>query len=245
MTTWDLNDTEFSQKAQLALYGVARQLAAENRADLPKRDIVRQRSSNYFIVNTESEINAQRLEYLMQQELQRLRLDIDFEYAIFDCFSNEMAYGGYCPAETPLPAGDAVSSSYLPPDEGLLYYFGVKFPTRTGYIWRKMQLVVFLSAILLVTVALFRVFVARDPATAAAGGDAEGFYRQHDPRVQDAAFYDPYCGRGVRARAPGSGRCPTVALRPVDPRAVRAPQRAGREGATDSGDRAGQLPDQA
>lgn len=155
VTTWDLNDTEFSQKAQLALYGVARQLAAENRADLPKRDIVRQQSSNYFIVNTESEINAQRLEYLMQQELQRLRLDIDFEYAIFDCFSNEMAYGGYCSAEAPLPAGDAVSSSYLPPDEGLLYYFGVKFPTRTGYIWRKMQLVVFLSVILLVTVAFF------------------------------------------------------------------------------------------
>ena len=45
-TTWNLNDTEFSQKAQLALYGVARQLAAENKADLPKRDIVRQLTSN-------------------------------------------------------------------------------------------------------------------------------------------------------------------------------------------------------
>lgn len=155
ITTWDLNDTEFSQKAQLALYGVARQLAAENNADLPKRDIVRQRSSNYFIVNTESEINAQRLEYLMQQELMRLNMDIDFEYAIFDCASNEMAYGGYCAAETPLPDGMGASISYLPPDEGLLYYFGVKFPTRVGYIWRKMQLVVFLSVILVVTVAFF------------------------------------------------------------------------------------------
>ncbi len=29
-TTWHLNDTEFRQKAQLALYGVARQLAAAN-----------------------------------------------------------------------------------------------------------------------------------------------------------------------------------------------------------------------
>ncbi|WP_116127265.1 sensor histidine kinase [Lewinella sp. IMCC34183] len=155
-TTWNLNDTEFSQKAQLALYGVARQLAAENKADLPKRDIVRQRSSNYFIVNTESEIDAQRLEYLMQQELQRLRLNIDFEYAIFDCSTNEMAYGGYCHADTEQLANDGpAAGSYLPPDENLLYYFGVKFPTRIGYIWQKMQLVVFLTVILLLTVAFF------------------------------------------------------------------------------------------
>ena len=155
VTTWDLNDSEFSQKAQLALYGVARQLAAENDADLPKRDIVRQRSSNYFIVNTESEIHAQRLEYLMQQELERLHLEVDFEYAIFDCANSEMAYGGYCAADDRIPDPNTLLGSYLPPDEGLLYYFGVKFPTRTGYIWQKMQLVVFLSAILLVTVAFF------------------------------------------------------------------------------------------
>lgn len=154
-TTWNLNDSEFSQKAQLALYRVAQQLATENDADLPKRDIVRQRSSNYFIVNTESEIDASRLERLMQQELERLHLNIDFEYAIFDCANNEMAYGGYCAADEVLSTKRALTTSYLPPDEGLLYYFGVKFPTRTGYIWRKMQLVVFLSIILVLTISFF------------------------------------------------------------------------------------------
>lgn len=155
-TTWDLNDTEFSQKAKLALYGVARQIAAENNADLPSRDIIRQQTSNYFIVNIESEINALRLETLMQEELIRLRLDVPFEYAIFDCTSDQMAYGAYCQA----PGGDEemdldLIGSYLPPDDELLYYFGVKFPTRTGYIWEKMQLVSFLSVILLLTVAFF------------------------------------------------------------------------------------------
>ena len=156
VTTWDLNDTEFSQKAKLALYGVARRISAENEADLPSRDIVRQQSSNYFIVNIESEINALRLETLMQEELIRLRLDVPFEYAIFDCTSDQMAYGAYCQA----PGGEEdmtmdLAGSYLPPDEELLYYFGVKFPTRTGYIWEKMQLVFFLSAILALTVAFF------------------------------------------------------------------------------------------
>ena len=156
VTTWDLNDTEFSQKAKLALYGVARQIAAANEADLPSRDIIRQQSSNYFIVNIESEINAVQLETLMQEELMRLHLDVPFEYAIFDCTSDQMAYGAYCQA----PGGNEemdldLTGSYLPPDKELLYYFGVKFPTRTGYIWEKMQLVFFLSVILALTVAFF------------------------------------------------------------------------------------------
>ena len=156
MTTWDLNETEFAQKAQLALYGVARQLAAENDSDLPSRDIVRQRSSNYFIVNIESEIDAPRLESLMQQELTQLGFDIPFEYAIFDCTTDEMAYGGVCTAGSATEDENLVlRESYLAPDGDLLYYFGVKFPTRTGYLWEKMQLVVFLTVILLLTVAFF------------------------------------------------------------------------------------------
>lgn len=155
-TTWNLNDTEFNQKAQLALYGVARQLADMNNSDLPPRDIVRQQSSNYFIVNIESEINALMLESLMRQELVALSMDVPFEYAIFDCTSDRMAYGGYCQATTEEEdASLADKESYLAPDDDLLYYFGIKFPERIGYIWQKMQLVVFLSIILLFTVAFF------------------------------------------------------------------------------------------
>lgn len=155
-TTWDLNDTEFRQKAQLALYEVARQLAAANNSDLPSEDIVRQQSSNYFIVNIESEINALRLEELMQKELVRLSLDVPFEYAIFDCTSDRMAYGARCEPTTETQPEEAVTkASYLPPDENLLYYFGVKFPERTGYLWEKMQVVFFFTAVLLLTVTFF------------------------------------------------------------------------------------------
>ena len=155
-TTWNLNDSEFRQKAQLALYGVARQLAAANNSDLPSQDIVRQRSSNYFIVNIESEIDALHLEELMQKELVRLSLDVPFEYAIFDCTSDRMAYGARCePTTEPQPEEAVPDASYLPPDENLLYYFGVKFPERTGYLWEKMQVVFFFTAVLLLTVTFF------------------------------------------------------------------------------------------
>lgn len=154
-TTWHLNDTEFRQKAQLALYGVARQLAAANNSDLPSQDIVRQQSSNYFIVNIESEINALKLEELMQKELVNLSLDVPFEYAIFDCSSDRMAYGARCEPTTEPQPEEISKASYLPPDENLLYYFGVKFPERTGYLWEKMQVVFFFTAVLLFTVTFF------------------------------------------------------------------------------------------
>ena len=155
-TTWNLNETEFNQKVQRALYAVARQLAAENDSDLPSRDIVRQRSSNYFIVNIESEIDALRLEELVQQELVRLSVDVPFEYAIFDCSSDEMAYGARCEATTEPQPQEAVNpSGYFPADHNLLYYFGIKFPERISYIWGKMQLVFILTAVLLLTVTFF------------------------------------------------------------------------------------------
>lgn len=155
-TTWNLNDTEFRQKAELALYGVARRLADMNNSDLPPTDIVRQQTSNYFIVNIESEINALMLESLVRQELIQLSMDVSFEYAIFDCTTDRMAYGGYCQATTEEEDKSlADKESYLAPEDELLYYFGIKFPERTGYIWEKMQLVIFLSVILLFTVAFF------------------------------------------------------------------------------------------
>lgn len=155
-TTWNLNDSEFRQKVQLALHSVARHLADSNGSDLPPGDIVRQRSGNYFIVNIESEIDALVLETLVRQELTRLGLEVTFEYAIFDCMTDRMAYGGYCQPVTEKEDKSLVDRvSYLAPDDDLLYYFGIKFPERTGYIWEKMQLVVFLSVILLFTVAFF------------------------------------------------------------------------------------------
>jgi len=94
MTTWNLNEVEFNNKANLALYRVAKYLAKSNDAELPSRDVVKQRTSNYWIVNMAVEIDDRLLEYLLQSELEKLALNVDFEYAVFDCHTNEMVYGG-------------------------------------------------------------------------------------------------------------------------------------------------------
>lgn len=153
-TTWGLNETEFRQKVNLALYRTASDLSKVNEATLPPRDIIKQRSSNYYIVNIDSEIDAGMLEYFLRRELESLALNVDFEYAIYDCESDQMVYGNYCryDPEEPVPTSDTQLPKY---SSGFNYYFGVKFPTRTGYLLGQMQLAIFFSAILLLTLAFF------------------------------------------------------------------------------------------
>lgn len=153
-TTWDLNEDEFNKKVNLALYRVANTLAELNDAELPTRDIVKQRSANYWVVNMEVEIEDQLLEYLLQKELEALVLNVDFEYAVFDCHTNEMVYGGYCNFTPDGERHDLVLGN-LPKDSEFTYYFGVKFPNRQGFLFDKMQLISFLSAILLLTILFF------------------------------------------------------------------------------------------
>lgn len=153
VNTWNNNEEEFNQKVHLALYNVARSLADLEGTTLPARNIVRQQTSNYYVVNTANGVDLLDLEYFLQRELEALALNIDFEYAVFDCHTNEMVYGSYCSyapeKERNLELGN------LPKYSEFTYYFGVKFPTRANYLFTKMQISVFLSALLLITVLFF------------------------------------------------------------------------------------------
>jgi two-component system phosphate regulon sensor histidine kinase PhoR len=152
-STWDINDKEFKQKAHFALNNVAEGIAEFKDITLPSHNVVTQQTSNYFIVNIEAEIDSNILEFFLRREFERSNLNIDFEYAIFDCNTDQMVYGDflkYSPGEKV-----KVSLGDLPPHEGLNYYFGVKFPTLPGYLLGKMQLSLFFSGILLLTILFF------------------------------------------------------------------------------------------
>ncbi len=154
ISTWNLNETEFNDKVNLSLYNVARQLAKINGGSLPGRDIVKKRSSNYYVVNVNDVIGKENLEYFLQKEFESKALNIDFEYAIYDCSSNEMVYGGFCDYNSNDKKHE-LELGNLPKDKEFTYYFGVKFPTRSGYLFGKMQLSIFFSVILMLTTLFF------------------------------------------------------------------------------------------
>jgi two-component system phosphate regulon sensor histidine kinase PhoR len=153
ISSWSLSEDEFQKKVNLALYNTARSLADLNGHTLPARNVVRQRSGNYFVVNIAYEIRTEDLEFFLQKELEALALNVDFEYAVFDCDTDEMVYGNYV-SYSPSAKPD-IRGGILPKHSEFTYYFGVKFPTKTAYLFTRIQLSIIFSVILMLAVVFF------------------------------------------------------------------------------------------
>ena len=152
MQTLDIREKEFNQTVTTALLDVAKEIAKYNKATLPSQDLVSQRSSNYFIVNINDQIDANLLEYYLKKEFEVRALNTDFEYGIYDCSSDKMVYGELI---TYSNEGQNLQGKDLPKYGDLDYYFGVRFPKRGSYLLGSMGFILFFSAILFLTIAFF------------------------------------------------------------------------------------------
>lgn len=153
MRTWDFKDEEFQQRVHIALINVAREIARFNNSELPAYGLIKKLSPNYYVVNVNDAIDAGALEYYLRREFEAVSLTSDFEYAIYDCGSDQMVYGNYvnfldAAAASPL-AGN------LPTYDQFLYYFGVRFPGRTSFLLEHMPGALIFSTILLITILFF------------------------------------------------------------------------------------------
>ncbi len=153
LKSWDIKEQEFHQTMNIALLNVAKDLAKINGNVLPTHNLINQRSSNYYVVNFNDEIDANLLEYYLQKEFEALALNVDFDYGIYDCSSDKIMYGGY----VNLSNSDFIPTEKtdLPKYEGLDYYFGVRFPKKTSYVLGSMRVVVVFTILLILTVLFF------------------------------------------------------------------------------------------
>ncbi len=153
MSSWNVNEEEFHSKVTLALQNVAHSLAVYNNTTLPVDNLVKKRTANYYVVNIQTEIDANVLEFYLKRELSERGLHLDFEYAVFDCTTNEWLYNKYI-SYTPGLVRESETTN-LPRYDEFTYYFGVKFPTRPGYVLGQMQLSLIFAVILLITISFF------------------------------------------------------------------------------------------
>ncbi|WP_288429030.1 HAMP domain-containing sensor histidine kinase [uncultured Spirosoma sp.] len=123
-----LRERQFRQSAFIALQEVANEVARQNQFTL-KRYAVTQLSADYFIVNTDAPINPNSLEVLIDQSLQRHKLFTDYEYGIYDCETDQMMYGAYVSLSS-----STHQSRNLPKFPRYTYYFGIRFPSQSGFI---------------------------------------------------------------------------------------------------------------
>lgn len=160
LKTWDIKDKEFDQTVNIVLRNVAERMAKYNKTLLPKTDLVQRRSSNYYAVNINSAVDAGLLEQYLLQEMTKQSLNIDFEYAVYDCSTDELVYGNYCSAENK-EEKEIKKSKNLPKFDDLIYYFVVRFPKRESFLLanRNMTLTLTLLSVLAIAFFLYSMWV--------------------------------------------------------------------------------------
>jgi len=149
---FDLKEKETNQTIQIALRNVADKMAQYGQFTLPSTDLINQVSTDYYAVNLNNTIDAKTLEYYLINEFQRMGINTDFEYAIYDCSSDKMVYGNYVSSK-----GDVENKPIkaLPKMDKLTYYFVIYFPERSSYITSKMDNWILTSFILLFVIVFF------------------------------------------------------------------------------------------
>ena len=149
---FDLREREFNDRVNIALRSVAQEIMILNKdsSDVPP---VRQLASNYFIVSTNDTLHPYLLESLLDNEFRSRNLKTNFEYSIYDCFTDSLVYGGMVtlseeptePSERPIiPKWDRDS-----------HYFAIYFPEKDSYLVSQMSIWLFSSGILLVVIIFF------------------------------------------------------------------------------------------
>lgn len=151
-TAYNLKERQFNETIHIALLNVAENMATLNNGSLANEDVVNQLSNDYFVVNVNDIIDANVLEYYLTNEFEKLQIDLDFEYAIYDCASDNMLYGSYISLDD---NKKIEPSTDLPTYDEFIYYFGVKFPTKAQFVIANLRLGLVFTGILLVALAFF------------------------------------------------------------------------------------------
>ena len=147
-------DRAFQQQVQAALLEVANAYAELNQTALPDLQLVNQIAPDYYVVNLNAVIDAGELDFLLRRELQEAGLRDDFEYGIYDCYTDRMVYGDYVALEGEGPV-DSVARAALPTYDEYIYYFGIRFPGHRRSILSQMGAVGALAAVLVITLLFF------------------------------------------------------------------------------------------
>lgn len=149
---FNLEQKKFSQRVHIALLEVVKRLYEGTSHELPSENPVQKIANDYYIVNVENDFDPKILEFYLTTEFQKANLNTDFEYAMYNCQSDEMVYGNYVSLH---PGKDQPPSVYFPKHENLVYYFAVRFPNENAMLFSSLRFWFALSAALAIILIVY------------------------------------------------------------------------------------------
>lgn len=151
---YNLQEKQFSDRVHVALTNVTHDLLDIHKDDSELINPVKQVSSNYYTVIINDTVNPYLLETLLRNEFVHRNINIDFEYVIYDCFTDSIVFGDYISLEKN-KKNNLQSKSYKMKWDKDGHYFGIFFPSKESYIISKMGIWVFSSSIILLIMIFF------------------------------------------------------------------------------------------
>lgn len=131
-------DKQFNDRVLIALTDVTERILSIKKDPSDLFDAVRQERPNYFAVTINDTIHPYLLESLLKQEFKRRNINDDFEYGIYDCFTDSIVYGNYISPGDSMRPDTARHSRFLKLNKDG-HYFGVYFPRRTSSVWKPKE----------------------------------------------------------------------------------------------------------
>lgn len=148
-----IEQKKLSQKAHIALLEVAKKLYEGTNHELPAQNPVQKIANDYYIVNVDNEFEPDILEFYLKTEFKKMNITTDFEYAMYNCQSDEMVYGDYISLSK--KKAECKKTVYFPKHKTLVYYFAVRFPNETTYLFSSMRFWFILSTALILILLIY------------------------------------------------------------------------------------------
>jgi two-component system phosphate regulon sensor histidine kinase PhoR len=149
---YTLEERKFSQKVHIALLQVAKRLYEGTNQNLPSENPVKKISNDYYIVNVENDFDPDVLEFYLKSEFRKATIITDFEYAIYNCQSDEMVYGNYVSLAENSKKTNSIS---FPKHKNLVYYFAIRFPNQSTHLFSSMKFWFILTVVLIIILLVY------------------------------------------------------------------------------------------
>lgn len=148
---FDLKEKQFTHRTTIALNRVAEQLLESTMDSTARLESIRQLATNYFTVEFNTGIDPEHLEEALYNEFHNQEIDLNFEYGIYECFSDSFIYGNYVDLEN----YRSVNRVRFKPSSDDNFYFAISFPQKESFIASQLRIWLVFSALLLAVIFFF------------------------------------------------------------------------------------------
>ncbi|RZJ31165.1 MAG: HAMP domain-containing histidine kinase [Flavobacterium sp.] len=149
---FNIEERKFSQTTHIALLEVVKKLYEGTNHELPSENPIVKVANDYYIVNVANDFEPEILEYYLKTEFKKRNITTDFEYAMYNCSSDEMVYGNYVSLTDNEKGKKTV---HFPKHKNLVYYFAIRFPNERTYLFSSLKFWFVLSLALIVILLVY------------------------------------------------------------------------------------------